>query len=287
MTAVKSEKKKLSKSILEMKFMKKSKEKFEKEQDDAEGRAAFASEVTQAMRIGGSKIVIEPSFVPCDDLLVGRFSYHGMNPEIERLLLSEKAEKTEEKAKQEENEAEISDLEMARRYSALVGTIGNRFKTKNNKRTSNMSGDVHVELTMVSSSNYYEILGCDRNASLEDIKQSYREQVKRLHPDKSIEKDSREEFLALDKAWKTLRDPTTRREYDMTLSKNELEETPMYCEVDLEEMSHDTEVGEYTYGCRCGGVYVLQESHARESQKLRVSCDECTFHIVVVTKRRR
>lgn len=128
MTAPKSEKKRLSKSILEMKFMKKSKEKFDKEQDEEEGRAMFASEVTQAMRVSGSKIVIEPSFVPCENLIAGRFSHHGMNPEIEKLSESEKRSKNT--AKEDENDMEITDLEMARRYTTLIGTISNKFKSR-------------------------------------------------------------------------------------------------------------------------------------------------------------
>lgn len=134
METLKPVKKKLSKSILEMKFMKRSKEKFYKEQDEELGKAMFASEVTEAMKSGGSKIVIEPSFVPCVGLIVGRLSYHGMNPEIEKLMDAER--EPEETKKEENKEVEISDAEMAHRYSTLVGTIANKYKKKNNKRVS-------------------------------------------------------------------------------------------------------------------------------------------------------
>lgn len=127
-----TEKKRLSKSILDMKFMKKSKEKAYQEEEDEEGKAAFASEVTEAMRLGGSKFVIEPSFVPCEELIIGRLSYHGMNPEIERLLDSEKGEKNVVK-KPVKPEADVDEVEMARRFTSLVGTIGNKFKTNKSR----------------------------------------------------------------------------------------------------------------------------------------------------------
>lgn len=38
---------KLSKSILEMKFMKKTKERVEKEEEDAEGHAMYSKEITE------------------------------------------------------------------------------------------------------------------------------------------------------------------------------------------------------------------------------------------------
>lgn len=130
-------------------------------------------------------------------------------------------------------------------------------------------------------SNYYEILSCDKNASYEELKKNYHDQVKKLHPDKTGSK-SQKEFLTLDKAWKTLRDAQRRREYDLTLSKNELNETPLYCEIDSKEMSHDAKEKTYNYECRCGGVYVLQENQIRDVERVMVPCDECTFHIVVI-----
>ncbi|EEB13130.1 M-phase phosphoprotein, putative [Pediculus humanus corporis] len=136
MTAKDPERKKLSKAILQMKFMKKSKDRFDKERDLEEGRAMFASEVTEDMRTSGSKIIIEPSYVPCENLITGRLSYHGMNPEIERLLFAEKKQSNELKRERVEDsdQVDVSDVEMARRYTSLVGTLSNRFKSKNNRK---------------------------------------------------------------------------------------------------------------------------------------------------------
>lgn len=100
------------------------------EQEDEEGRAVFASELTEAMKRGGGRFIIEPSFVPCEDLIMGRLSYHGMNPEIERILASERGTVVVK----ESTGAEITDVEMAEHYSTLVGTIDKKFKTKKSRK---------------------------------------------------------------------------------------------------------------------------------------------------------
>lgn len=133
---------------------------------------------------------------------------------------------------------------------------------------------------IIIMSNYYDVLGCKKGASYEELKKCYHELAKKYHPDKAGN-IFQKEFLLLDKAWKTLQNAEARRDYDLMISKNELDETPMYCEVDLSEMSHIPETSTYNYGCRCGGIYVLDGRLTLECEMLKVSCDECTFHIVV------
>ncbi|GBN98139.1 hypothetical protein AVEN_265231-1, partial [Araneus ventricosus] len=74
---------KLSSNVLEMKFMKKSKEKSEMEAEEEKRKIMFESEIPDDLIKGGDLCVMEPSFVPCLQLLSGRFSFKGMNPEIE------------------------------------------------------------------------------------------------------------------------------------------------------------------------------------------------------------
>lgn len=122
--------KELSKSILEMKFMKRSKEKAQRKQDAEESQAMFSDVITEDMKRGECKYVIEPSFVQCENLIVGRLSFLGMNPEIERILeLEQKANYVKK-----ENEKDISDFEMANRYGTLVGTVSRKFSTKRDHR---------------------------------------------------------------------------------------------------------------------------------------------------------
>nr|XP_009681210.1 PREDICTED: M-phase phosphoprotein 6 isoform X2 [Struthio camelus australis] len=82
-----------------------------------------------------SFIIEESSFMPCEDLLYGRMSFKGFNPEIEKLMVQmnskSKKEETEVDVKME---ADVSDEEMARRYETLVGTIGKKFLKKRDQR---------------------------------------------------------------------------------------------------------------------------------------------------------
>lgn len=61
---------------------------------------------------------------------------------------------------------------------------------------------------------YYEILGVSKGASLDEIKKAYREASLQFHPDGNEEKDAREKFIMIKKAYKTLSDPDKREEYD-------------------------------------------------------------------------
>lgn len=124
-------KSRLSKSILDMKFMKRTKEKVQKEDDAAEGRAMYSSEITSAME-HGNNFVIDTSFVNCADLIVGRFSCGGMNPELERILEREEqadvlAKADETRAKKAEMIKDVSDESMVKHYSSLVKTLGKKF----------------------------------------------------------------------------------------------------------------------------------------------------------------
>ena len=58
-----SGKKKLSKNVLEMKFMKRTKEKTEIEAENEERQAMFANSITTAMKHQGSRFITEPSYV--------------------------------------------------------------------------------------------------------------------------------------------------------------------------------------------------------------------------------
>lgn len=122
---------KLSKSILEMKFMKRTKEKVQKEEETAEGQSMYSNEITSEMH-HGTNYVIEPSFVTCEDLIVGRFSCGGMNPELERILEKEEQEATQKlDAERRQKDAamikDVSDESMVKHYSNLVKTIGKKF----------------------------------------------------------------------------------------------------------------------------------------------------------------
>ncbi|XP_056643558.1 M-phase phosphoprotein 6 [Diorhabda sublineata] len=127
---------KLSKTILEMKFMKKTKEKVEKLADDLEGNKMYSNEITEEMRRTGNLVFISTSIVNCKNLIDGRLSFGGMNPEIEKLMANEYTKLLEEQERKKEKD--VTDAEMAEGYSTLVDTLGKKFnkqkKSKSKKK---------------------------------------------------------------------------------------------------------------------------------------------------------
>ncbi|XP_064076763.1 M-phase phosphoprotein 6 [Vanessa tameamea] len=80
----------LPKSVLDMKFMKKTKDRIEKEIENTQDiEGLYSNVITNEMRHASGNYISESSFVYCEDLLEGRLSFKGMNPEIERLMALE------------------------------------------------------------------------------------------------------------------------------------------------------------------------------------------------------
>lgn len=123
---------KLSKSILDMKFMKRTKEKVLKEEDDAQSRAMYSSEITEKMLKNENLFIIEPSYVICEELNDGRFSFRGMNPEIERLMEIEKQAK--EASTDQNVKKDVTDEEMSTYYGNVKKTIERKFQSKTHRR---------------------------------------------------------------------------------------------------------------------------------------------------------
>ncbi|GJD08342.1 DnaJ homolog subfamily B member 12 [Galdieria sulphuraria] len=62
--------------------------------------------------------------------------------------------------------------------------------------------------------NYYKILNIKQDASMEDIKRSFRKLAVKLHPDKNPCPGAEEAFKKVAKAFQALSDPVRRAEYD-------------------------------------------------------------------------
>ena len=68
---------------------------------------------------------------------------------------------------------------------------------------------------------YYKILGIDKNASSEDIKKAYRKLALKYHPDKNPgNKEAEEKFKKMSEAYAVLSDPEKRKQFDNFGSDN-------------------------------------------------------------------
>ena len=61
---------------------------------------------------------------------------------------------------------------------------------------------------------YYVVMGVARNATQDEIKQSYRRLARKYHPDVSKETNAEEKFKNLQEAYEVLKDPEKRAAYD-------------------------------------------------------------------------
>lgn len=86
------ERHKLSKTVLEMKFMKRSKEKKINPLMNGADNTKYI-ELFDKLPNPKSNFIIQESFVPCENLIMGRVSFNGMNPHIEGILKNEQQEK--------------------------------------------------------------------------------------------------------------------------------------------------------------------------------------------------
>lgn len=73
---------------------------------------------------------------------------------------------------------------------------------------------------MSNNKNLYEILGVDKNATLQDMKKAYRDKAKKAHSDKG---GNDTDMAEINKAYSILRIPSKREFYDRT---GETEDTP-------------------------------------------------------------
>ncbi|XP_045472087.1 M-phase phosphoprotein 6 [Harmonia axyridis] len=135
-----SESNKLSKGVLEMPFMKKSKEKALKQLQAEESKKIYAAEITEGMKKKGNTVFVETSIANCKDLIEGRLSFLGANPEIEKIMANEFAEKFNEMERNKDKD--VSDLEMAKSMSSLTDTMRKKFQSNTKKKFIKPSTDI-------------------------------------------------------------------------------------------------------------------------------------------------
>ena len=67
---------------------------------------------------------------------------------------------------------------------------------------------------MSSKKDYYEILGVNKNSSIEEIKKKFRKLALEFHPDRNKAPDASEKFKEINEAYQVLVDPEKKKVYD-------------------------------------------------------------------------
>uniref|UniRef100_A0A8I6AL40 M-phase phosphoprotein 6-like n=1 Tax=Rattus norvegicus TaxID=10116 RepID=A0A8I6AL40_RAT len=128
---------KLSTNLLLMKFMQRGLDSENQKQLEEEERKTIRNEHwyldLPELKEKESFIIEDQSFSLCEDLLYGRMSFRGFNPEVEKFMLQMNSRNRAAAAEEETVEADVSEKEMARRYESLVGTIGKMFSKKRDR----------------------------------------------------------------------------------------------------------------------------------------------------------
>src|SRR3989442_11714318 len=111
---------------------------------------------------------------------------------------------------------------------------------------------------MSSKRDYYETLGVPKNASKEDIKNSYRKLALQYHPDRNKAHGAEEKFKEISEAYAVLSDDEKRKRYD-TYGHVGAEEVFRGSEANFDEIFRDMgfsgvrDIFEQIFGGRSGG----------------------------------
>ncbi|XP_062857912.1 M-phase phosphoprotein 6 isoform X1 [Trichomycterus rosablanca] len=131
---------KLSKNLLRMKFMQRGLDAEVKKQLEEEEKRIISDDHwyldLPQLKAKESYIVEERSYVSCEDLVYGRMSFKGFNPEVEKLMVlmnAPREEEDEEETDMARMETDITDEEMALRYESLVESMKRRFAKKRDR----------------------------------------------------------------------------------------------------------------------------------------------------------
>ncbi len=117
---------------------------------------------------------------------------------------------------------------------------------------------------------YYDVLELNRNASLDEIRKSFRTLALRYHPDKNKNSESKERFMKIVEAYETLSDVNGKRNYDESITikkdspKYDFSWTPS---ADFEKVYSYSKI-KNTYGG--GGIWDIGEKASKAMWKATI-----------------
>ncbi|XP_041964857.1 M-phase phosphoprotein 6 [Alosa sapidissima] len=124
---------KLSKNVLRMKFMQRSLDPDAKKQLEEDEKRVISDEHwfldLPELMANEHVLLMEKSVVSCENLVFGRISLKGFNPEIEKLM-TVRSQNVNDEEEMSKMDTDITDEEMATRYADLVDSIKKKFAMK-------------------------------------------------------------------------------------------------------------------------------------------------------------
>lgn len=144
-----------------------------------------------------------------------------------------------------------------------------------------MDKESYEKRNITVQKNYYEILGCNQTASSFELKRNYQKLVKKYHPDKQEgSSTTNEKFILIDKAYKTLIDENSRKEYDASLLKTIFDEH-FLIHIVLSKNELDFNKDDVTYyPCRCGENFVINRNELGEEECI-LECFQCSNCVLI------
>lgn len=131
---------------------------------------------------------------------------------------------------------------------------------------------------MANSTDYYQVLGLEKNATQEQIKAAYKELAKKYHPDKNKSPGAEEMFKKISEANQVLSDPEKRQIYD-SYGKEGLDGMPNGDFNPFEHMGMWPGRAERVTAAKFEKKISLQEYFTKTSLKIKVprnvKCDPC------------
>lgn len=124
---------------------------------------------------------------------------------------------------------------------------------------------------------YYETLQISPDVSQDEIKKAYQKLILQHHPDKS--EGSSSLFIRIDEAYKVLKEPLKRKEYDSQQFEKQRSHLIIHDTVAKTDFNFDEANEVYYHVCKCGGWYILEED-ATDKEYI-ICCDECSLVIRV------
>lgn len=94
--------------------------------------------------------------------------------------------------------------------------------------------------------NYYEVLGVNQNAPLEEIRKKYKELVRKYHPDICKDKDATERIAIINCAYDILSNEAKRKKYDESLRNNIEYEDTVENEKNETSFDYEEEIKKYS-----------------------------------------